>query len=125
MFEDAITRTFIQTSEFTKAWEKLGLNDDDLRTLEAMIMQNPDIGAVIQGTDGLRKMRFAYKGQGKSGSVRVCYVDFIYYETVYLVTAYAKSDKDNLSKAERNGVKKIVEFLKEEVRRSAGGDQNE
>lgn len=125
MFEDAITRTFIETTEFTRAWKELGLNDDDLRSLESMIMQNPEIGAVMQGTGGLRKMRFAFEGRGKSGSARVCYVDFIYYETVYLVTAYSKNVKDNLSKAERNGVKKVVEHLKEEVRNINGGDQNE
>ena len=74
-------------------------------------MQNPEVGVVMQGTGGLRKMRFAYEGRGKSGSVRVCYVDFVSLDTVYLVTAFSKNQQANLSKAERNNVKKVIEAL--------------
>lgn len=69
------------------------------------------MGSVIQGTGGLRKMRFAFEGAGKSGSTRICYVDFTIHETVYLITAYPKNKKDNLSGAERNEVKKLIEVL--------------
>ena len=51
-----MTRTFIQTKEFTRRWEDLGFNDDDLRLLENEIMSNPDKYPVMQGTGGLRKM---------------------------------------------------------------------
>ena len=64
MFEKIMTRTFIQTDEFVKQWALLGFNDDDLRRLELMIMRNPEVGPVMQGTGGLRKMRFAYEGRG-------------------------------------------------------------
>ena len=47
----------------------------------------------MQGTGGLRKMRFAFEGAGKSGSVRECYVDFVIHETVYLITVYPKNKK--------------------------------
>lgn len=77
MFDKEMTRTFIQTQEFSRQWRALGFDDEDLRHLELMIMQNPEVGVVMQGTGGLRKMRFAYEGRGKSGSVRVCYVDFV------------------------------------------------
>lgn len=125
MFEDDITRTFIQTHEFARQWEKLGFDDEDLRRLELMIMKNPDIGVVMQGTGGLKKMRFAFEGRGKSGSSRVCYVDFISFETVYLVTIFGKNEKSNLTKAERNEVKKMLDFLREEARRHNGGGTNE
>ena len=49
-----MTRTFIQTDEFLKNWEALGLTDDDLRRLEYAIMKDPKIGAVIPGTGKLR-----------------------------------------------------------------------
>lgn len=110
-------RTFIQTLEFTKNWEILRLNDDDLRRLELEIIKNPQVGSVIQGTGRLRKMRFAFENQGKSGSTRVCYVDFVIYGTVYLITVYPKSEKDNLSKAERNEIKKMIEILESSLRR--------
>ena len=108
-----MTRTFIQTTEFERNWKELGFTDDDLRRLELEILKNPKTGAVMQGTGGLRKMRFAFEGIGKSGSVRVCYVDFVIHETVYLITVYPKNKKDNLSKAERNEIKKLIELLRD------------
>ena len=71
----------------------------------------------MQGTGGIRKMRFALENRGKSGSVRVIYVDFVTHEKLYLLTAYPKSEKDNLTKAERNELKKLVEILEAELDR--------
>ena len=65
-------------------------------------------GAVIRGTKGLRKLRIAFDGQGKRGSGRVAYVDFAIYEVLYLITAYPKNEKDNLSKAERNEIANML-----------------
>lgn len=110
-----MTRTFIQTLEFVKNWQQLGFTDDDLRRLELEILRNPKTGDVVPGTGGLRKMRFAFEGVGKSGSTRVCYVDFVIHETVYLITVYPKSKKDNLSKAERNEIKKLIDILENSV----------
>jgi len=49
---------------------------------------------------------------GKSGSIRVLYVDLVVHEKVYLITAYPKSDKDSLSDAEKAEVKKLIKQLK-------------
>lgn len=108
-------RTFIQTLEFIKCWKRMGFNDDDLHRLEMHILENPQVGAVIQGTGKLRKMRFSIENNGKSGSTRVCYVDFVSHETVYLITAYPKSEKDNLTKTERNNIKKMIELLEKSL----------
>lgn len=113
-----MTRTFIQTSEFTQNWKYLGLTDEDLRRLELEILKNPKAGAVIRGTKKLRKLRFAFENQGKRGSARICYVDFTTQETIYLITAYPKNEKDNLSKAERNHIKNLIEILENSL--SAG-----
>ena len=106
-----MTRTFIQTNEFSHNWDDLGFNDDDLRRLEWEILHNPKIGPVVPGTGKLRKMRFAFPGQGKRGSSRVCYVDYVVAETVYLITIYAKNKKDTLSKAECNEIKAMIDAL--------------
>ena len=106
-----MTRIFIQTDEFVKNWERLGLTDDDMRRLELEILKNPKIGSVIRGTGGLRKLRFSFENKGKSGSTRICYVDFLLLETVYLITIYPKNEKDNLTKAECNNIKKMIEAL--------------
>lgn len=59
----------------------------------------------------MRKLRFVFEGKGKNSSVRVCYVDFAVYESIYLITAYPKSEKDNLSKSERNSIAKVKKAL--------------
>ena len=73
----------------------------------------PVKGDLMQGTGGLRKIRVAFEGRGKSGSARVCYVDFAVYEKIYLITAYTKNSKDNLTKNERNEIKRLIEILKD------------
>ena len=105
-------RTFIQTKEFSRRWDELGLDDEDLRTIEFDIMKNPDKYPIIQGTGGLRKARVAINNKGKSGGARVCYVDFVFAEVVYLITVYSKKEKDNLSKEERNEIKKAIDLLR-------------
>lgn len=60
-----MTRTFIQTHEFTRNWERLGLKDQDLRRLELQILKNLKAGKVIIGTGGLRKLRFAFENEEK------------------------------------------------------------
>lgn len=116
-----MTRTFIQTTEFSRNWDRLGFDNEDLRILELNIMENPDRYPIMRGTGGLRKARIAIDNKGKSGGARVCFVDFVFAETVYLITVYGKKEKDNLSKEERNNIKKVIEALK----MSLGGRQNE
>jgi len=122
MKEEFINRTFIQTKEFSREWDSLGFNDEDLRHLELMLLQDPKLAPVMQGTGGLRKMRFAFEHRGKSGSTRICYVDFVFAETIYLITCYPKDKKDNLTKAERNAIKKIIQMLEKELK---GDSSNE
>lgn len=106
-----MTKTFIQTNEFSRNWDDLGYGDEDLRKLELELLRDSTRYPVIRGTGGLRKMRFYLEGEGKSGGVRVCYVDFVVAETIYLITAYPKNKKDNLSKSECNEIKKLVKYL--------------
>ncbi|WP_461255559.1 type II toxin-antitoxin system RelE/ParE family toxin [Treponema sp. R80B11-R83G3] len=103
-----MTREFVMMPEFDRQWQKMGLGDDELRQLQEALLENPKIGGVIRGTRKLRKIRIAFEGKGKSGSGRVAYVDFAFYETIYLITAYPKNEKDNLSKAEQNAIAKII-----------------
>jgi hypothetical protein len=61
-------------------------------------------------------MRFAFDGRGKSGSARVLYVDLVIFERVYLITAYPKGAKVNISDSERLAYRKIIEQAKKELR---------
>ncbi len=98
---------------FDKQWQEMGLDDNDLQNLQAQLLENPQIGNVIKGTGKLRKMRFALPNRGKSGSARVLYVDFVVAETIYLIFAYPKSEKDNLSDEERNNIKKLIDRIEQ------------
>ena len=108
-----MTREFVMMPEFDRQWKNMGLDDDELRQLQETLLENPKAGDVIKGTKGLRKIRIAFEGQGKSGRGRVAYVDFTVHETIYLITAYSKNEKDNLSKAERNAIAKMIVRLEQ------------
>ncbi len=112
-----MTREFVIMPEFERQWHKMGLGDEELRQLQEILLQNPKAGKVIRGTNGLRKIRIAFDKRGKSGSGRVAYIDFTTYEKIYLITAYPKSEKDNLSKAERNQIAKSIVLLEQGLKR--------
>lgn len=72
---------------------------------------NPKAGEIVPETGGVRKVRWALQGRGKRGGARVIY----YYHNerlpVFLLAAYSKNEKANLSKAERNTIKRLVPLL--------------
>ena len=114
-----MTRLFVELPIFRSRWKDMGLNDDDLKRLQEELLEDPKIGAVMRGTGGVRKMRFAFEKRGKSGSVRVIYVDFEVYEKIFLITAYPKNEKDNLTDAERNEIKQMIHALEEQLKENA------
>ena len=122
-----MTRTFVELPIFRSRWKDMGLDDDDLKRLQEELLADPKTGAVMIGTGGVRKMRFAFEHTGKSGSVRIIYVDFAVYEKIFLITAYPKSEKDNLSMSERNEIKQMIHTLKRQLEENEkdGGDRNE
>jgi hypothetical protein len=97
---------FISVGSFDRRWESLGLDEDDMQVLEKAIQSDPDGAPLVQGTGGLRKIRFATpgSGRGKSGSYRVGYAHFRNPGIILLLQVWAKNDKADLSQAERNAV---------------------
>mgnify|MGYP004486995579 FL=1 len=61
-----MTRTFIEVPLFTKRWKEIGLNDRELRSLQMMLLKDPESGPVMEGTGGIRKVRFPLENRGKS-----------------------------------------------------------
>ncbi len=122
-YEKEIIRTFIEVPLFSKRWKEIGLGDEELRILQIMLLKDPQSGPIMEGTGGIRKVRFPLENKGKSGSVRVCYTDFEEYEVIYLITAFTKDEQDNLTKEERNVLKKLVKSLKEEAAKNRGQEQ--
>ena len=108
-------REFIYLPNFIKSWNIAGLSDADLILLENMILLKPDIGEMIQGAGGLRKARFAFKGSGKSGGIRVLYVDFDYFEKTYFLFAYQKSSRENITDKQKLMFKQMIGLLLDEL----------
>jgi len=108
-------RIFVELPIFRSRWKAMGLTDEDLARLQKELLEDPKIGPVMQGTGSVRKMRFAFEDRGKSGSARVIYVDFEVHEKIYLITAYPKSEKDNLTKAERNELRQLTDILRKQL----------
>jgi hypothetical protein len=102
--------TLIQLSGFTRLWKAERLPDEDLRALEDFTMRDPAGAAVMKGTGGLRKLRFAppSRGRGKSGSMRVGYAQFPEFGRIYLVTLFLKKDSENLSAADRHAIRLLL-----------------
>lgn len=110
-----MTRTFIEVPLFSKRWKEIGLGEDELRALQIMLLKDPVSGPIMEGTGGIRKVRFPLQNRGKSGSVRVCYTDFAEYEVIYLITAFKKKSQENLTEEEKSVLKKLVKSLREEA----------
>ena len=110
-----MTREFILLKEFEKNWKDLGLDDDNLSDLQLFLCENPDHGNIIPGTGGLRKMRWFLQGRGKRGGARICYIDLIIHKKIYLITAYAKNEKENLSPDDKKIIKNMIALLETEA----------
>jgi hypothetical protein len=101
---------FIYTDEFLDSADGL-LTDAELRALEVELLEAPAKGRIVPGTGGVRKMRVALPGRGKSGGARILYVFAPHDQRIYLLLAYPKSVRDTLSQAEKNALKKWVQTL--------------
>lgn len=66
-------------------------------------------------TESCESFASRWKTGEKSGSARVCYVDFLALEIVYLITVYPKGVKENLTNAERNNIKKMIDQLEQNI----------
>jgi len=77
----------------------------------AMIAADPECGEVMKGTGGFRKVRVGRSGMGKRGGARVIYILRNEKFPIFLIAAYAKNKKDNLTKQERNELAKLADAI--------------
>ena len=98
---------FKETPNFTKAISKL-LTDDDYACLQNALLRIPDLGTIIVGSSGIRKVRWAAKGHGKSGGARVIYYWAVSAEAILMLDVYSKGHKEDLTKEEIIGLGRIV-----------------
>ena len=98
----------IETSVFTRQVQKL-LTEDEYKDLQLGLVERPDLGAIIVGSGGLRKVRWSSRGRGKRGGVRVIYYWAGAQERILMLFIYPKSEQDDLSREQLQVLRKIVE----------------
>jgi hypothetical protein len=101
---------FIETAVFTRQVLSL-MDDDEYRELQTILLDNPEVGDVIKGGGGIRKIRFGIQGRGKSGGVRSIYFWKKAADQIYMLLMYPKSKKDTLTDAETEILRGYVKEL--------------
>lgn len=102
--------TIIELPEFLKTSEK-HLSHSEKASVINYLAEHPAAGELMQGTGGIRKLRWSAHGKGKSGGVRIIY--YFHNEDIplFLLTLFGKGEKSNLSKSERNELAKLTSLL--------------
>ncbi|MCG7981427.1 MAG: type II toxin-antitoxin system RelE/ParE family toxin [Candidatus Thiodiazotropha lotti] len=98
----------IETRIFTSLINEL-LNDDEYKELQEALVNRPELGDLIKGSGGLRKVRWNLRGTGKSGGVRVIYYWVVDDHHIRMLYVYPKGKQDNLTKEQVAQLKAIVE----------------
>jgi hypothetical protein len=108
--------TVVETHRFLTDAKPL-LSDSERADLVAFIGANPEAGQIIPETGGVRKLRWGLSGRGKRGGARVIYYFHSQLLPVFLLAAYAKNEKANLTKAGRNAMRQLVPLIDAGYRR--------
>lgn len=106
-------QTLVPIGTFEAKARKL-LGNVDFDTMLEFLARRPKAGRIIQGTGGLRKMRYARPGKGKSGGTRVIYYYHNDTKPILLLLIYAKADQDNFTVAQKALLKKYVAAIIDE-----------
>ena len=102
--------TIAELPEYIRKVEKL-LSVTERLDIVNYLAAHPKAGDLMEGTGGIRKLRWGRGSQGKSGGVRVIYYFHNEAMPLYLLTLFAKNERANISKAERNELAELVELL--------------
>jgi hypothetical protein len=105
---------FISLRAFDRMAEGL-LDDEDIRHVQQILQDRPDVGTVVQNTGGLRKLRIPVLGRGKQGGGRLLYLYVQVRSVIYFVAVYAKADQEDITPAGYQYLARLVQQLKEEA----------
>ncbi len=97
----------IETSVFTRLIREL-IDDDNYQELQISLVQNPDIGDLIPGSGGLRKVRWKTTGKGKRGGIRIIYYWMKPDDQLWMLYAYNKTGQTDLSRDQLKTLRDIV-----------------
>lgn len=99
--------TVVETSAFIADAERC-FTDAERDALIEYVAANPTAGVIVRGTGGVRKLRWRAEGRGKRGGIRVIYFFHNEWIPIFLLTAYVKSSKSDLTRAERRAMRALT-----------------
>jgi hypothetical protein len=102
--------TIVETPEFIRRIDKL-MDDDERAALILYLAENPTAGDLIPGTGGVRKLRWGLEGRGKRGGARVIHFFHSSRLPLFLLTAFAKNERTDISGADRNSFRELTKLL--------------
>jgi mRNA-degrading endonuclease RelE of RelBE toxin-antitoxin system len=100
---------FVETPTFTRRVLEL-LDDESYHKLQLHLSAHPDAGAIIRGSGGMRKIRWAGSGRGKRGGVRVIYYWWVANSRISMLLVYAKNEQDDLTPDQLKALKGALEL---------------
>lgn len=100
--------SFIETKLFTRLVQDY-LADDEYRELQTLLIEQPEVGDVIPGSGGVRKLRWKAPGRGKRGGYRVIYYVKRAQSTIWMLTMYPKNVAENIPPAVLRAIRNEVE----------------
>jgi mRNA-degrading endonuclease RelE of RelBE toxin-antitoxin system len=102
--------TVVEMPEFLAVSRKL-MDEAERSSLVLFLAFNPEAGDLVPGAGGVRKLRWSLEGRGKRGGARVIYYFHSERIPLFIITAYAKNARDDISDADRNDMKQLVKVL--------------
>src|SRR5271167_2834865 len=101
---------FIEAPAFTRHLSDY-LNDDEYRAVQEELGTNPELGDLMPGTGGFRKIRWAdaRRGKGRRGGLRIVYFYFPSDDQIWFMTLYDKGEAADLTAAEKKMLKRAIE----------------
>ena len=100
--------TFVETPLFTRLVQDY-LSDDEYRQLQVALAADPEAGAVIRGSGGVRKLRWTHGGRGKRGGLRVIYYVRSRTGVIWMLTLYPKNVAENIPASVLRKIRKELE----------------
>jgi hypothetical protein len=105
----------VETKAYLSAAKDAGMSEEEMLAVVDVIAAAPQIGAIMAGCGGARKIRIAKPGSGKSGGYRV--ITYFGGEDmpVFLLTVFGKNERANLSDAEKNALAALTKTLRDSL----------
>jgi hypothetical protein len=97
-----------ETPVFTRRLPEV-MDDREYAFLQSALIANPQLGTVIPGTVGIRKMRWSASGRGKRGGARVIYFAALADGQILMLYVYTKNERDDLTEGQKQALRAIVE----------------